>query len=118
MNVENKRPRGSRGRVPQPYCHRTEQEESYTSSPEDASFDQKSLHPASLRASGLFVTLCAFSDDAMCFYRLKERLSKPLIVAVPALMIEPTKQCDRLVASLLDGLNGLEATLKEKTETA
>lgn len=55
--------------------------------PKTRRFDQKSLHPASLRASGLFVTLCAFADS---------------------------KTCDRLVASLLDSFNGLEAMLKMK----
>lgn len=33
-------------------------------------------------------------------------------IAVPALMVEPSKQMDRLVAGLLDSLNGLEALLK------
>jgi hypothetical protein len=43
-----------------------------------------------------------------------QRLRSEIIeeVAVAALMALPTKQCDRLVAGLLDSLNGLEALLK------
>ncbi len=33
-------------------------------------------------------------------------------IGVAALMAVPTKQCDRLVAGLLDSLNGLEALLR------
>src|SRR5262249_51524885 len=32
-------------------------------------FDPKSVHPTSLYSSGLFVTLCALTDDATCFHR-------------------------------------------------
>jgi hypothetical protein len=33
-------------------------------------------------------------------------------IGVAALIAVPTKQCDRLVAGLLDSLNGLEALLR------
>jgi hypothetical protein len=33
-------------------------------------------------------------------------------IGVAALIAVPTKQCDRLVAGLLDALNGLEALLR------
>jgi hypothetical protein len=36
-------------------------------------------------------------------------------IAIAALVLAPTKQTDRLVASLLDSLNGLEALLKVRT---
>ena len=35
-------------------------------------------------------------------------------VGVPALILVPTKQCDRLVAGLLDALNNLEGLLRSR----
>ena len=35
-------------------------------------------------------------------------------IAVPALALVPTRQADRLIAGLLDSLNGLEALLRTK----
>jgi hypothetical protein len=36
-------------------------------------------------------------------------------IGVAALIVEPTKQCDRIVAGVLDALNNLEALLRTKS---
>src|SRR5262249_39844647 len=75
------------------------------SSPEDGAGSTQSVHPASLRSSGLFVTLCAITDDAVCFYRLK-RLHSPRFRLVAPKILEPPLTQFRLASGIAEYHDG------------